>query len=138
MFLKQSSKQTLKILIGSVILAGIMIAVFALLGYFSLSVVSGAALGIITAVLNFFLLALTLEYALGKGAGKAQGIMGLSYTVRIVVIAVIVVFAIKAPYINYVATAIPLVFPRIVIYALNFLDKDKKEEVGSERTANTI
>ncbi len=138
MFLKQSSKQTLKILIGSVILAGIMIAVFALLGYFSLSVVSGAALGIVTAVLNFFLLALTLEYALGKGAGKAQGIMGLSYTVRIVVIAVIVVFAIKAPYINYVATAIPLVFPRIVIYALNFLDKDKKEEVGSERTADTI
>ncbi len=138
MSFKQSAKQTLKILIGSAILATIMIALFALLGYFSSGVVLGACLGVFTAVLNFFFLALTLEYALGKGAGKAQGIMGLSYTVRIVIIAVIVVFAIKSPYINYVATAIPLVFPRIVIYALNFLNKDKKEEVGSERTADTV
>lgn len=138
MSFKQSSKQTLKIFLGSVILAMIMLAVFAFTGYFSSNALLGAALGVFTASLNFFLLSLTLEYALGKGVGKAQGIMGLSYTVRIVIIAIIVVFAIKAPNINYVATAIPLVFPRIVIYALSFLRKNKKEDVGSERTADTV
>ena len=138
MSIKQGAKQTLSILAGSFVLAGIMVIVFAVLGYFALSVVWGALLGVFCATLNFFLLALTLEYALGKGARKAQGIMGLSYTVRIVIIAVIVVFAIKSPHINYVATAIPLLFPRIVIYVINFLNKGKKEDDGIERTEDTV
>ncbi len=138
MSIKQGSKQTLSLFIGSFLLAVIMVIVFAVFGYFSLAVVWGALLGVFTATLNFFLLALTLEYALGKGARKAQGIMGLSYTVRIVIIAVIVVFAIKSPHINYVATAIPLLFPRIVIYIINFLNKDKKEDDGIERTEDTV
>ena len=138
MSIKQGARQTLYILIGSFALACIMVIAFFAFGYFSMPVVYGALLGVFAATLNFFLLALTLEYALGKGARKAQGIMGLSYTIRIVIIAVIVVFAIKKPYINYVATAIPLVFPRIVIYLLNFLNKGKKEADKVERTEDTV
>lgn len=138
MAIRQSAKQTLSIFIGSLALACIMTVLFAVFGYFSLSVVLGAALGVFTATLNFLLLALTLEYALGKGARKAQGLMGLSYTVRIVIIALVVVFAIKSAYINYIAAAIPLVFPRIVIYILNFINKNKKEEGNLERTEDTV
>ena len=138
MNIKQGAKQTLSIFAGSFVLAGIMVIAFAVFGYFSLAVVWGALLGVFAATLNFFLLALTLEYALGKGARKAQGIMGLSYTARIIIIAVIVVFAIKSPHINYVAAAIPLLFPRIVIYIINFLNKGKKEDDCIERTEDTV
>ena len=138
MKIRQGIKQTLSILIGSFILACIMTVIFAIFGYFSVGVVWGALLGVFTATLNFFLLALTLEYALGKGARRAQGLMGLSYTVRIVIIAIIVVFAIESQHINYIAAVIPLVFPRIIIYILQFLNKNKKEEDSSERTEDTV
>ena len=138
MSLNQSAKETLKIAAGSLILAGIMYAVFAITGHFSASVVSGGLLGVFAAVLNFALLALTLELSLGKGAARAQGIMGVSYVVRLFIIGAVVVFAIKSPHMNYIAAVIPLVFPRVVIMILNLLHKVKKEEACCERTEDTI
>ncbi len=138
MSFKNSAKEIIKIAIGSLILSVVLVCIFALFGHFSIKVVWGGLLGVFTAVLNFTLLALTLEFSLGKGQRRAQGLIGLSYTVRLAIIAVIVVFAIKSPHINYIAAVIPLVFPRIIITALNVFYKNKKEDSEIERTANTL
>ena len=137
MTIKQSMKEVLKIAAGAFALLLIMWVVFALLGCFSYKVVLGGLLGVFTSSLNFFFLALTLEVSLGSGEKKAQGMMGVSYLLRLLFIAVIVVLAIKSPHINYIAVVIPLIFPRIVITLLNVFKKQKKED-DCERTEGTI
>ena len=97
----------------------VMVAVFAICGYFSWGVVLSGLLGGTTAILNLFLLALTIEKSLSKGGKGAQSFMGISYIIRIAMIAAVVVFAIKNQYLNYVAVVIPLVFPQIIIKILH-------------------
>ncbi|MBQ6998613.1 MAG: ATP synthase subunit I [Clostridia bacterium] len=107
-------KNILQVVAGSLILGAILVIVFFLIGRFDLSVVWGALLGIACACLNFAFLALTVSKSLSKGKA-AGGYMGISYLLRLAFIGAVVVFAIKSPYINYVAAVIPLLFPRVII-----------------------
>ena len=101
---------------------------FFVFGFFDKTAVFGTLLGAAVSFLNFLFLAFTVEQTVKKGKGAAQSFMGGSYTVRLCFIAVAVVFAIKSPYINYVAAVIPLLFPRICILATNLSTKKKKED----------
>jgi len=62
-------KMTLIILAGELVLTGIMLVVFACLGRFDGSVLLGALLGACFAVLNFFLMGLSVQ----KAAEQMQG-----------------------------------------------------------------
>ena len=114
--------------IGVVIMAG----VFALLGHFSAGVVLGGLLGGFTAVANLFLLAVTIEKSVDKGAKGSRGLMGISYLARIAIIAAVVIFAIKNTYLNYLATVIPLVFPQIIIKILYTKQASSEEKNQDE------
>ena len=92
MAFRESLREVIRILLGTLVLTCIMWVVFAAAGCFSYKVVLGGLIGTFAAVLNFALLALTLEISLGKGARKAQGMMGLSYTIRLLIIAAIIIF----------------------------------------------
>lgn len=107
--------------------------VFFILGFFDIAVLYGGLLGSFVSFLNFFFLAVTVEMSVKKGKSNAQGTMGISYMVRLLFIALAVVFAIKSSYINYVSAVIPLIFPRISILILNILSK-KGEAKKDERT----
>ena len=107
--------------------------VFFILGFFDIAVLYGGLLGSLVSFLNFFFLAVTVEMSVKKGKANAQGTMGISYMVRLLFIALAVVFAIKSSYINYVSAVIPLIFPRISILILNILSK-KGEAKKDERT----
>ena len=107
--------------------------VFFILGFFDIAVLYGGLLGSLVSFLNFFFLAVTVEMSVKKGKSNAQGTMGISYMVRLLFIALAVVFAIKSSYINYVSAVIPLIFPRISILILNILSK-KGEAKKDERT----
>ena len=107
--------------------------VFFILGFFDITVLYGGLLGSLVSFLNFFFLAVTVEMSVKKGKANAQGTMGISYMVRLLFIALAVVFAIKSSYINYVSAVIPLIFPRISILILNILSK-KGEAKKDERT----
>lgn len=139
MFRNESMKQVIAIAVGSLLLMCIMQVLFGVFGYFSYKSLLGGLIGVGTAVLNFGLLALTLELSLGKGSKRAQGYMGMSYLLRLALIAVIVVLSIRSNHINYLAVVIPLIFPRIVIMVLNLSNskKDKKED-SNERTQDTV
>ena len=58
-----------------------------------------------------------------RSKGGAGSLMALSYFIRLALIAAAVVWAIKAPYFNYLAAVIPLVFIRLSVYILNFSDR---------------
>ena len=108
----------------------VMIALFAVRGYFSWGVVVSGFLGGAVAILNFFLLAVTVEKSLSKGSKGAQGFMGVSYLLRMALIAAVLIFAIKSEHLNYIAVAIPLIFPQIIIKILYTKNpsKEKKQD----------
>lgn len=122
-------KETIKMSIGVLIMTAIMIGVFAALGRFDYKVVTGGLLGAVVTIANHFFLAFSVERISGKESVKdGQNLMKLSYFGRLVLIGVAVFIAIKLPVFNYIATAIPLLFPRVVIIILNIFDsrKDRK------------
>ncbi|MBQ4110864.1 MAG: ATP synthase subunit I [Clostridia bacterium] len=125
MLSKSVIKEIGRMAIGVLVLYVVMLLIFLVAGYFDSKVVLGGLLGSIYAIINFVLLGFSVEKSVGKGTKGAQATMGTSYTLRLILTAAVVLWAIKAPYFNYVATAIPLVFPRIVIYVLTFIDSKK-------------
>lgn len=115
MFSVETKKEIKKMAVGILALTVIMVAAFALAGFFSMGVVYGAALGAGFAFLNFFLLALSVQKAASSSPKAAQGTMGASYLARYFLTGAVVVLGIKLPVFNYLAVVIPLIFPRIII-----------------------
>ena len=109
------------------VMTAIMVGVFAACGYFDKTVVLGALLGYAAAMANFILLAITLSKSLGK-AEHATRTMGLSYVLRMILIAAVVIIAIKLPAFNYVAAVLPLIFPRFAIMIMNLRKKKVQPE----------
>ena len=108
-------------------LVAVMLIIYALMGKFTFSVLVSGVLGGTVAMANLFLLAVTIEKAVAKSEGKARGVMGASYILRLAFIAGVVIFAIKNEYLNYVAVVIPLVFPQIIIKFLHTRPEGKKK-----------
>lgn len=149
-------QETKKIAIGVAILSLLMVLVFVAIGHFDLTVLWGTLLGGGFAVLNFFLMALTVQQAAEQMNGvtlppeetegeeaegevpkkqedfpqqkKIRGIVQKSYILRMVLMAVVAVAAVKLPVFNAVPAIIALFFPRIVITALPMIQKNQKGE----------
>lgn len=97
------------------------------------SAIWGTVLGCTVAILNFSLMGIMLERCVTKGKG-ASGLMGIGYILRLVIIALAVVWAMKVNYLNYLCTAVPLLFPRITIFILNFIRNRERKSKTDERT----
>ncbi|MDD4688733.1 MAG: ATP synthase subunit I [Eubacteriales bacterium] len=127
-FSKEVKKHILFISSISGALTAVMIGIFALIGQFSLSVLWGALFGLFLVLLNFVLLAITLNKAADvQSRGKA--IAGISYTSRMLFLLLGSIFAIVYLKVNPIALIIPYVFPRIsigILQALNIRDKSDK------------
>ena len=125
-------KETLIIAAGEAICVAVMLGVFALLGKFDSSVVLGGILGGVIAVANFFFMAVGTALAADKAENQdvkgGQSIISSSYTVRMIVMAVVLFAAVKSGYCNVFASVIPLVFVRPVLTLGEFFRKsgDKK------------
>lgn len=133
---KNLQREIIKMATGVFLLSLVMIGVFAVLGYFSYRAVLGALLGWAGCVLNYYFLAVCVEKAVDKGEKGAKAYISGTYTLRMIFIGAVIIVAIKMPqYFNYLATAIPFLFPRFVITALNLIKKGEKK---SERTEDNI
>lgn len=121
MFSEDIKKEILNMAGGILVLSVIMLIIFALAGFWSINALYGCMLGAGYAFFNFVLLAISVQKASVKNPKAAQGVMGLSYTLRYILTGVVVVWGIKSPVFNYLAVVIPLVFPRIVIMVTNII-----------------
>ena len=125
-------RETLRVALGVAVCVAAMIGVFALLGQFSREVVLGGIVGGLVAVGNFFFMAVGVTLAADKAeeqdvrGGKAM--VSSSYTIRLIVMAVVLFAAAKSGYCNVFALVIPLLFVRPVLTVGEFFRKsgDKK------------
>jgi hypothetical protein len=143
-------KQTGRVAAGTAVLTVLMIAVFLILRKFDYTVLLGAMLGFLTAVGNFFLMALTVQRLtdgmpalpkeeeapadeeadadekekeekkkpLSTEARQAGRKMEISFVLRLLMIGLVALIALKVPVFNPWAALIPLLFPNLVIMAL--------------------
>lgn len=111
--------QTIPILLGELILSGIMVAVFAALGYYDTGVLLGAAAGALIAALNHTVLVLGVVAASGKAEKQdvkgGQATIQLSYLGRILGLFLILVLCAKSGLFNLLALVIPLLFTRPIL-----------------------
>ena len=107
----------------------LMLVVFAVIGQFDYTVLLGTVLGGGFAVLNFFLMALAVQRSVSqRDPAKAKKITQSSYTKRLLLLAAVLVVGIKVPYFHWVATIVPLFFPRITIFIMTLPIFQRKGE----------
>ena len=120
-------KETLRVAIGEAVCVAAKIGVFALLGYFSREVVLGGIIGGLVAVGNFFFMAVGVTLAADRAESQdvrgGKAMVSSSYTIRLIVMAVVLFAAAKSGYCNVFALVIPLVFVRPVLTIGEFFRK---------------
>lgn len=125
-------RETRYIALMAIALSLLMELVFIVIGQWSYKVLLGNILGAGVAVLNFFLMGLTVQNAVLLEEKEARDKMKLSMTLRSFLLMLTAVLGVVVPVFNAPATIIPLFFVRIAV-ALRpvfIKDKDEKSESG--------
>ena len=110
-------------------LSVIMELVFIIIGKWSYKVLLGNILGAGVAVLNFFLMGLTVQEAVTLSEKEARDKMKLSMTLRSFLLMATAVVGLLVPCFDPAATIIPLFFVRIAIAVRPVFIKEKDEAV---------
>ena len=104
-----------------------IIGIFALLGAYDTTVLLGGIVGGLAAVLNFFFMAMGAMTAADKA--EAQNVNGgkatikLSYTVRTIVLFVVLFAFAKSGLCNAITLVLPLILVRPILYVREFFRK---------------
>jgi hypothetical protein len=131
-----SKKELIHISIGVAAFSVVMNAVYLLLGKWSLPILWSTLLGGGYAVLNFFFIACSAQRALDSG-DRAGVIMRRTYTLRMLgIVAVLILSFLLKPTFNMLATAIPLLFPRLTILVMQLLGFYKPEPFTKTKEAS--
>ena len=108
--------QCLLILAGELALSGIMVAVFAVLGYYETGVLLGAVAGSLIAALNHTILVIGVYTASKKAENQdikgGQALIQMSYMGRLLGLFLVLVLCAKSGIFNLLALVIPLLFTR--------------------------
>ena len=121
-------KETFYIALVCSLLSVLMEAVFLILDFWSLDVLFGNVFGLMVVVLNFFLMALSVQKAVEKDEKGAKDTLRLSQSGRFLMLIVCAVVAYSLDFINVIAFIIPYLFPRIAIALRPVLVKEKEEK----------
>lgn len=139
MKLQDASKKEIKrIAVGTaacdiLLIAGLFILSLGGVGTFDYKVFTGVLGGSVVAVLNFTVMCLTIQKAVDIAEQKQmKSFIQGSYNGRLLLQAGWVVAAFLIPHVNVIAAAIPLLFPNLVIFYLQYKGK---LVTPSERTA---
>lgn len=120
-------QETATVLIGQVLCVAVMFGVYALLGRFGSKVLLGGVVGGVLAIANFFFMAVGVSLAADKAeqdnvkGGKAM--IQSSYTIRLVVLVVLLFACARSGYFDLLALLLPLVFTRPILSIGEFFRK---------------
>ena len=130
-------RETLYIAAWIVVFSAGMEAVFLLLGAWDPSVLYGNLVGGAAAVLNFLLMGLTVQAALGKTEKEAAKIVRLSQTLRMGMLLIIALIVCLVSALHIIAALVPLLFPRIAIMFRPLFNRwMETSEEGGEVSSN--
>ena len=112
-------KETKRIAVGTVIMLVVMLAVYAVLGKFTIGVLLGGLLGSAYAIFNFFMLGMTLQKAASMTDQQmAHMKVRSSYSTRMIGMLILAVVAFALPFVEGIPCLIALLFPRATIFVL--------------------
>ena len=112
-------KETKRIGVGTVIMLVVMLAVYAVLGKFTVGVLLGGLLGSAYAIFNFFMLGMTLQKAASMTDQQmAHMKVRSSYRTRMIGMLILAVVAFALPFVEGIPCLIALLFPRATIFVL--------------------
>lgn len=112
-------KETKRIGVGTVIMLVVMLAVYAVLGKFTVGVLLGGLLGSAYAIFNFFMLGMTLQKAASMTDQQmAHMKVRSSYSTRMIGMLILAVVAFALPFVEGIPYLIALLFPRATIFVL--------------------
>ena len=112
-------KETKRIAVGTVIMLVVMLAVYAVLGKFTVGVLLGGLLGSAYAIFNFFMLGMTLQKAASMTDQQmAHMKVRSSYSTRMIGMLILAVVAFALPLVEGIPCLNALLFPRATIFAL--------------------
>ncbi len=124
---KMVLRQTLAVLAGTALCSAVMDGVFALLGYFDMTVLLGSLVGTALAVGNFFVMALVADLAASKAQKQdvagGQKLVALSYTLRLPVLFAAVILCGLSGWFQPLALVLPLIFVRPVLTVIELFRK---------------
>ena len=109
-------KETEYIAVITGILSLLMQAVFLIIGKWNYTVLTGNLLSGFFAVLNFFLMGIGIQKALGKEEKEAKSTLKLSRTYRMIMLLLVISLGVSLPFFHIWAVIIPMFFPRIAIF----------------------
>lgn len=122
---KTVKQESLYLLFGVIILSAIMEAVFLICGSFDYTVILGNLLGGGVAVLNFFLMGLTLQKSLADDDPQmAKNRVKMSQSFRFLMLIAVAILGGLLPCFNLIAVIVPFFFPRIVLTIRGLKIKD--------------
>lgn len=124
-------RETLYITMWVIIFSAVMEAVFLALGRWDITVLLGNLLGGAAAVLNFFLMGLTVQNAVEKEEKDAKNLVRLSQTLRHFMLLGVAVIGFVVNCFNVVAMLVPLLFPSVAV-KLRMLRYKDPDEGGEE------
>lgn len=104
-------KETMRILIGSIVLGAIMNAVFLMLRCWNLPVLFGTLLGTAGSVLNFFLMAQTVSHSVTLQQDEVKRKVRFSHSLRTLMLLVLMILGIALSCFNTIAALVPYLFP---------------------------
>ncbi len=114
--------ETAHIALGVLVLSLVMQGIFLVLGQWDYTVVLGNLLGGGYAILNFFVLGLTVQKVAGDGDEKrGKNLMQFSYSARMFVTMMVALLGMMAPVFHWVAVVAPLLFPRVTIFVMGLM-----------------
>lgn len=114
---------------GVIVYDLIVIILLLITSTFSKPMFLGLLFGTMIAILNFRLLAITIQKSVTMPASKAQIYSSAQYMMRMLITGVVIFVSVKAPYLHVIGVAIGLLSPKFVILAKTLLiDKLKRKE----------
>lgn len=119
-------KETLFVLGFVGVLSALMQAVFLVIGKWDLTVLWGNLLGGGAAVLNFFLMGLAIQKAVGREEQEIKNQIRLSQTARMLMLFAVALVGYLVPVFHVVAVVLPFLFPRISVMVRSFVIRNQK------------
>ena len=139
-------RETGRLAVGVLIMALVMLGVYAVLGRLSAAVALGGLYTSLLTVVNFFLMGLTVQGITGRAAEKQrdeqemaafskemENRMKFSRSMRMVGLFGLIVLGITVFMFEALPTILPIVFPTVVIRVMQIIDMKSSGSKGSEK-----
>lgn len=120
-------KQTAVITAGHALGAAAIVGIFALLGFYDSTVLLGAIVGSVVAIVNFFFMSLGAMMAADKAQAQdvkgGQATMKLSFSGRLIFMAIVLIAFAKSGLCNIIALVVPLALTQPILIITEYFRK---------------